>query len=67
MKVIENNFSNIIYPPVIVKCGKCKSIILIEPGDAALNKHYVWNWRCPCCKTDRIDGNSWQGHLISKV
>lgn len=68
MKIIKNNFgSNIIYPPVIVKCGKCNSIILIEKGDAVLDGYFVWHWRCPCCKTNRKDGNSWQGHLVKKV
>ena len=68
MRIIKDNYrTNIIYPPVFVKCGKCKSIILIEPGDAILNKHLVWEWHCPCCGTDRMDSCSWIGHLIENV
>lgn len=46
MKIIKDDFNKTIYPPVKIKCPHCDSIIIIENGDAYLNKHYVWNWNC---------------------
>ncbi len=61
MKIIKNNYKSFVsYPPVTVKCGNCGSIITIEPEDAYLNEHYVWEWYCPCCNSKRKSGSRWQ-------
>lgn len=66
MKVIKEKESNIIYPPVKILCGGCGSILLIEPGDATLNNHCVWEWHCPVCKKPKKSGCAWQLQLVDK-
>lgn len=64
MKVIKTSDSKIVYPPVKIRCGECKSILLIEPEDATLNEHYVWEWYCPICNKPKKSGCAWQMQLI---
>ena len=66
MKIIKNNYTQTIFPPVTVRCGKCRSIIRIEQGDATLNEHLVWEWKCPCCNRENKSGCQWQLQLVKQ-
>lgn len=64
MKIVKNNYTQTIFPPVTVRCAKCRSIIRIEQGDATLNEHLVWEWKCPCCNKENKSGCQWQLQLV---